>query len=105
MEDRGWRAATKPPSLILNPHPHSSNQMPVETRRDQLLPRRPDFVGNLLRDLEAPRGILADPLQIADHHVDDALAAELFVRIVAIFNGRRADEDLRPRPLLAERRI
>src|SRR5258708_36096602 len=83
--------AVKQPSLrqmLRKPPPH------------QLLIRRPNGIGDLLRYLEPLRGIDLYPLQIADHDIDHALQRDLFRGIILKRDLGRSNEQVLVGPVL-----
>ena len=46
----------------------------VVTKLNELFTRLPDVIGNLLLDLKPPAWVDFDPLQVADHNVDDQIS-------------------------------
>ncbi len=76
--------------MLIKPPPH------------QFLKRGPDFIRDLLRDLKPLGRIKADPLQVANHGIDNALHRDLVIGIVLKGYLRRGDEQFR---LSASRRL
>src|SRR5262245_26812305 len=81
------------------------NQVFIISKLDKLSERLPDVVGYLLFNLKSAARIDSDPLQVADHNVDDQITRQIFGGIFGKGYGRRGGYNPLARPEIHKRGI
>src|SRR5262247_2287295 len=80
-------------------------QVCIISKLDELSERLPDVVGYLLFNLKSAARIDSDPLQVADHNVDDQITRQIFGGIFGKGYGRRGGYDPLARPEIHKRGV